>query len=167
MPHSQLLAETSTENLTLGEQLLLWSVRSWTAAAREGRCPLCEILEPFELIKAEPVAEALHRTLLMLLKPKDGVLRVHPPRCGVIAEDESRFLLAAGAAFHESEAMAARLLSGRLKHDTAVALAAALRVLATVLSRHGLALPERLPPVLRLATPMENYSTPAGSMLLH
>ncbi len=167
MPHSNLLAETTTENLTLGEQLLLWSLRSWAAAAREGRCPLCEILEPFELIKAEPVAEALHRTLLLLLKPKDGALRVRPPGCGVIAEDESRFLLAAGAAFHESEAWAARLLSGRLKHQTALALASALRVLATVLSRHGLALPQRLPPVTRLATPLPDHRASSGLSLVH
>ncbi len=167
MPHSGLLADCGTDNLKLGEQLLLWSLRSWVAATREGRCALCEIAEPFALIKAELVAEALHRTFLLLLRPSNRGIRVHYPRCGTIGEEESRILLAAGAAYHCDECLAGRLLAGSFRPDTAAALASALRALAILLARHGLPLPQRLPPVTRLATPLSDYGSPAGLAQLH
>ncbi len=167
MPHSLLLADCRTDNLKLGEQLLLWSLRSWVQATREKRCPLCAIEEPFALIKAEAVAEALHRTFLLLLKPSDQGLRVHYPRCSVIGEDESRILLAASAAYHEDVCLAGRLLSGTFRPQMATAFATALGALAQLLSRHGLPLPQRLPPVTRLATPLNGYGATAGSAQLH
>ena len=127
MPHSGLLADCGTDNLKLGEQLLLWSLRSWVAATREGRCALCEIAEPFALIKAEPVAEAMHRTFLLLLRPTNRGIRVHYPRCGTIGEEESRILLAAGAAYHCDESLAGRLLAGSFRPDTAATLASAFK----------------------------------------
>ncbi len=167
MPHSRLLADCGTDNLTLGEQLLLWSLRSWVEATREGRCPLCEITEPFALIKAEAIAEALHRSFLLLLRPSDRGLRVRYPRCCTIAEDESRILLAAGAAFHDDEALACRLLRGSFPQATAEALTAALRALSVLLARHGLRLPQRLPNVTRLARPLGDYGSEAGLAQLH
>ncbi len=89
---------------------MLWSLRSWVTARREGRCPLCEITEPFALIKAEPLAEALHRIFLLLMRSNDCGLRVSYPRCRTIGEAESRMLLAASAAFHDDEPLAGRLL---------------------------------------------------------
>ncbi|MEQ8651263.1 MAG: hypothetical protein RIC87_02245 [Kiloniellales bacterium] len=167
MPHSLLLADCRTDNLKLSEQLLLWSLRSWVQATREGHCPLCAIQEPFALIGAEPVAEALHRTFLLLLRPSDRGLRFHFPRCCTIAEDESRLLLAAGAAHHGEEQMACRLLSGSFERSTAEALAQALRALGVLLSRHGLPLPQRLPPVMRLAVPLSDASSVGEGMRLH
>ncbi len=167
MPHSLLLADCRTDNLKLSEQLLLWALRSWVQATRERRCPLCAIEEPFALINAEPVAEALHRTLLLLLKPSTRGVRVHYPRCCTIAEDESRLLLAAGAAHHGEEQMACRLLSGSFYRTTAAALAQALRALGVLLSRHGLPLPQRLPAVIRLAMPESNGAMAGAAMRLH
>ncbi|GAB5470879.1 MAG: hypothetical protein Kilf2KO_39090 [Rhodospirillales bacterium] len=167
MPHSSFLADSKTDTLVLGEQLLLWSLRSWAKAAEEGACPLCAILEPFALIKAEPLAEALHESLALLLRPSARRLRLHRPAAGVVSEDESRFLLAAAAAFHEDSVLAGRLLTGLLDGKAAGDLAAALAALATLLSRHGLPLPQRLPPVMRLATPMAGLGANAGMALVH
>lgn len=167
MPHSLLLADCRTDNLKLSEQLLLWSLRSWVQATREQRCPLCTIEEPFALINAEPVAEALHRTFLLLLIPRDRGLRVHYPRCCTIAEDESRLLLAAGAAHHGEEQLASRLLAGSFDRATARALAQALRALGVLLSRHGLPLPQRLPAVTRLALPVGDGAMAGEAKRLH
>jgi len=167
MPHIRLLAGASTDTLALGEQLLLWSLRSWHEAVRSGRCPLCAIVEPFGLIKAEAVAEALHRSLLLLLGPGNRTLVLNAPRCGQVGEEESTFLLAAGAAFHQSEAMASRMLGELLQRQTAADLASALRPLAELLGRHGLGLPERLPAVTRLATPIYDERAATGLSRLH
>lgn len=167
MPHSRLLAGIGTDSLSLGEQLLLWSLRSWDEAVRQRRCPLCAIQEPFALIKAEPVAEALHRSFVLLLRPRSRPLDLHPPRAGVVGEDESRFLLAAGAAFHGGEALACRLLTGLLPRDLAAALATALGALGELLARHGLSVPERLPAVTRLAMPTGDLQANAGLSLVH
>ncbi|MEO1193864.1 MAG: hypothetical protein AAFY02_19065 [Pseudomonadota bacterium] len=156
MPHSSLLANTTTENLVLGEQLLLWSLRRWAEAVTQEGCPHCAIVEPFALIKAEAVAEALHQSLLLLMKPGMAVTRLHRPSVAVIAEDESRFLLAAGAAYHGDPDLAARLLSGGAGSEAATALGKALQALGVLLARHGLSLPQRLPPVVRLARPVNS-----------
>jgi len=156
---------TTADKLCCAEQLLLWASRSWVAIQLMGEKDLRPIAEPFKLIEAEEVVGYLDDSLGMLFGGLKRKVQVHGPSCPMVSADELTLLVAAGAAQHDAEGEAQRILLTYLRPAAARAVAASLMPLTESMAAFGLVMPQRR--MQQTPQPVDAVGVVASGATLH
>lgn len=96
-------------DLPPGEQMILWSMRSWVAAAMAERCPCTALAPSFARWRVDDLLAAFSRTMFLLNEAGQGQLRFGQPGCAMVHDDEARLLVLFHAAAEYDEFLTRRL----------------------------------------------------------
>lgn len=83
-------------DLAPGNQILLWSMRSWVAAVANGRCTCAALGPAFARWRLADLLGDFNMAMFLLNVEGQGGLRFAPPQCGLVRDDEAMLL----AMFH-------------------------------------------------------------------
>ncbi len=122
-------------DLPPGDQMLLWSMRSWVAAMAFQRCP-CSVLGPsFERWRVGELLRDFNMAMFLLNAEGMGPLRFGQPSCGTVHDDEAILLSLFHAAAYNDEKHVGRLAAQLVKPEMAHAFIVALIQASDVLRR--------------------------------
>jgi hypothetical protein len=98
-----------------GDQMILWSMRSWAAAMAMQRCP-CATLGPlFEHWRVADLLRDFNMTMFLLNGEGAGPLRFGQPGCGTVHDDEAILLTLFHAAADRDQTLVGRIAAQLVK----------------------------------------------------
>lgn len=122
-------------SLAPGDQMLLWSMRSWVAAMALQRCPCAALGASFERWKVADLLGDFNMTMCLLNGEGTGPLRFCQPGCATVRDDEAMLLALFHAAATSDFRMLQRMAAQIVQPHAVSPLIAAVSQAADVLRR--------------------------------
>ena len=88
--------DRAVRDLEPGNQILVWSMRSWVAAIAQGRCTCAALGPAFFRWRLGDLLGDFNMMMFLLNGEGQTGLRFAPPECGLVRDDEAMLL----AMFH-------------------------------------------------------------------
>jgi hypothetical protein len=100
-----------------GDQMILWSMRSWVAAMSVQKCPCATLGPSFERWRVVELLRDFNMAMFLLNAEGTGPLRFGQPGCATVHDDEAVLLTLFHASADGEERLAGRLAAQLVKPE--------------------------------------------------
>ncbi len=104
-------------DLPPGDQMILWSMRSWVVAMSMQKCPCATLGPSFERWRVVELLRDFNMAMFLLNAEGAGPLRFGQPGCVTVHDDEAVLLALFHAAADRDERMVGRLAAQLVKAE--------------------------------------------------